>query len=136
MIDAAHAGGVTPFAYSAELVNQNHTAKPYAFFDLDVAADLAVIAHDNFVFKNAVVADMHAYHQQILVAYNGVFIFVHTCVNGDIFPKDIIVSNEQPADFAVEKIDVQLIGMCAQCQQQEDSNTLASIPDEEVPQQR
>ena len=42
----------------------------------------------------------------------------------------------QPTDFSVEKIDVQLIGMCAQCQQQEDSNTLASIPDEGVPQQR
>ncbi|MCK9362049.1 MAG: transcriptional repressor [Syntrophales bacterium] len=34
----------------------------------------------------------------------------------------------QPADFSIEKIDVQLTGICAPCQQAENSNTLASIP--------
>ncbi len=34
----------------------------------------------------------------------------------------------QPADFSVERIDVQLIGLCVQCRQTEDSNTVASAP--------
>ena len=42
----------------------------------------------------------------------------------------------QPADFSVEKIDVQLIGICAPCQQAENSNTLASVPDQTVLQQK
>jgi Fe2+ or Zn2+ uptake regulation protein len=32
----------------------------------------------------------------------------------------------QPSNFSVERIDIQLIGLCAQCKQAENSNTVAS----------
>jgi Fe2+ or Zn2+ uptake regulation protein len=37
----------------------------------------------------------------------------------------------QPADFSVERIDVQLIGLCAQCKKGEDSNKVASVKEEQ-----
>ena len=68
VINARHPGGVAPFADCNELMQQDHTAEPHARFDFAVAAYLGVVAHHDFVLEHAVMADMHAYHQKIIIA--------------------------------------------------------------------
>jgi hypothetical protein len=87
MRDAGKTGSIDPFADGHELMNAHHAGKPDAGSEMAVAADLAAIAHDDLVFKDAVVADVSADHDEILIADARPFAFMHTRMNGYKFTK-------------------------------------------------
>jgi hypothetical protein len=66
-----------------------------------VTAYLREITEDDFVFKNTIVAYMHANHNQIGVTDFGEGIVVHTRMYSNLFATCVVVADYQAAYFGV-----------------------------------
>jgi hypothetical protein len=101
LVNAGQPGGIAPPAYSNELMQQDNARQPYACFDFAVAAYLGEVAKDGFIFDDAIVTDVDANHNEVIAAYFGEGIVVHTGVNGDLFADSIVVADYKAAELGV-----------------------------------
>jgi hypothetical protein len=64
-------------------------------------AYLGVIAHHNFVFEYAIVPDMDADHEQVVVSHLRNLVRVHAGMNCHLFPNDVSVPDDQTAELGI-----------------------------------
>ena len=101
VIYAGETGGIAPFADGNKLMNQHDAAEPDACFNFAVSADLRAVAENSFVLNDAVVADMNAYHNHIIIADDGFAVRVYARMYGYEFADDIFIADFELAEDAV-----------------------------------
>jgi hypothetical protein len=101
VIDARKARRLAPFANGHKLMQQNHTTQPDAGLNPAVPAYLNVVAHNDFVFQYAVVADVHANHKQIIISYRCYLVRVYTRMDCHLLANDVPVSDHKAPEFGI-----------------------------------
>ena len=101
MIDSRKTRRIAPLADSYKLMQLNHTAKPDTGINFAMAAYLHIVAHNNFIFKYAVMPDMYTDHKQILIADFRRTVFMHTRMNCYLLTNDIIITYHQPSKLTI-----------------------------------
>jgi hypothetical protein len=66
-----------------------------------MAAYLGKVAEDGFVFNDTVVAYVDANHKQVVIAYFGAGVMVHTGVDGDLLADGVVVADYKAAELGI-----------------------------------
>jgi hypothetical protein len=74
-----------------------HSAEPDAGLDFAMTAYLDVVAHDNLVFNQAVVAYMNTNHKEIIIADSGKAVGIHAGVDCDLFANYVSIAYNEAA---------------------------------------
>ncbi len=99
--DSGKTRDVAPFAYSNKLVRPGETAEPGTVIDFAVTAYLHEIAHNNLVSKSAVVPNVGAYHNEIIITNCSLGAFMHTGMDCYLLVNDVSIAHHKPADFVI-----------------------------------
>jgi hypothetical protein len=73
---------------------------------------LREVAENDFVFKDTIVAYMHANHNQIRIADFGEGVVVHTRMNSNLLANCVVVADYQAADLGVGA-KIEYLGLAA-----------------------
>ena len=84
-----------------ELVDKRVPRKEGAVGNLHVSADECAVCKNVMVANETVVTDMAVGHKKIVAAYDGVFVRLIGVMDGDVFPKNVVITNSQACRFAV-----------------------------------
>jgi hypothetical protein len=82
-------------------MQQDNPRKPHACFDFAMAAYLSEVAKNGFIFNDAIVTDVDAYHKQVLITNFCAAVVVHTGVNGGLFADTVVVADYQAAELGI-----------------------------------
>lgn len=84
-------------------MNRGQSAKGGVVLDNNMPAQQNVVRHGDFIAEHAVVGDVAARHEQVIIADDGIPAPVPgPKVNGYTFANRIVVANEHPGVFAFE----------------------------------
>jgi hypothetical protein len=93
MVNPGKSGRIAPLADSYKLMQQNHTTEPNTCLNLTVPAYLNIVAHNNPVFKHAVMPDVYANHKKIIIPYLRSFTSMDTRMYCNLLTNNIVVSD-------------------------------------------
>ena len=99
MIYSRQPCGVTPFADGYKLVHGHEATEPDAGLDVAMSAYLGIVAEDHFVFENAVVPDVHAYHNEIIVAELCKFAGIDARMDRYLLADDVVIADDKASFF-------------------------------------
>jgi hypothetical protein len=80
-------------------MQSNEAAYPGPGFNLAMPAQVHTVAHNNFIFKHAIVSGVCANHNEIIITYFREAIGVHTWMDCYVLAKDVSVANDKSAYF-------------------------------------
>ena len=79
-------------AHATELVHQHIGTQNGKVVDGYLASQLCAIANDDAIANDGVVSDMHAFHQQVIIAYNSTPLGSRATVDGYILTNLVVVA--------------------------------------------
>ena len=92
---------VAPLSYGNKLVRSGQTAEPGPVLDFAVTSYLDKIAHNNLVSKYAIVSDVSADHNEIIIANLRLRPGVNARMDCYLFVNDVSIAHHKSADFGV-----------------------------------
>ncbi len=99
--NSCKSGDVGPLAYRNKLVRPGQAAEPCSVFDYTVTSYLNKIAHYNLVSKYAVVSNVSADHNEIIITNCGLCPRVNTRMDCYLLVDYVSVAYNEPSDFGV-----------------------------------
>jgi len=100
-IDPGQTRCIGPLAEGNKLVRCSQTAEPSPGFNLAMPAYLHQVAHNNLVFNNAIVSDVYADHEEILIAYFRHCVRTDTRMDCHLFVDDVSITYYKSSDFDI-----------------------------------
>ena len=93
----AHAGHETVAADGGEMVHGHGAGKRGMVVDVDVSAQQRAVGDDDVVAQLAIVGDVAAGHEEVVVAHAGdAVFFFRGAVDGDALADDVVVADDHP----------------------------------------
>jgi hypothetical protein len=102
MVNPGKSGRITPLANSYKLMQQNHTTEPNTRLNLTVPAYLNIVAHNNPVFKHAVMPDVYANHKKVIISYLRSFTSMDTRMYCNLLTNNIVVSDYESPYLVID----------------------------------
>jgi hypothetical protein len=103
---------IAPLAYRNKLMRPGQTAEPGTVLYFTVTSYLNEIAHNNLISKYAVVSDVGADHDKVVVSDYGLCPGMHARMDGNLFVKGVSITYQKFAYF-VFKAQIQCLWSAA-----------------------
>jgi hypothetical protein len=82
-------------------MQQDYAGKPHARFDFAMAAYLREVTKNSFIFNDAIVTDVDADHNEVIIAHFCAAVEVHTGMDGNLLADSVVVADYKTAELGV-----------------------------------